>query len=689
MTAAPAAPDAQHPRHPRRPLRIGNASGFYGDRFDALREMLTGGPLDVLTGDYLAELTMLILGRDRLKNPDLGYAKTFLRQLEEGLGLAHERGVRIVTNAGGLNPAGLADAVRALAAEAGVPVTVAHVEGDDLMPYGEGALTANAYLGSAGITACLRAGADVVVTGRVTDAALVSGPAAWWFDWAADDYDRLAGAVAAGHVLECGTQATGGNYSFFTAHDVRRPGFPLAEVSEDGSAVITKHPGTGGVVSPGTVTAQLLYETQGVRYLGPDVTARLDTVRLSADGPDRVRISGVLGEPPPATLKVGVTRIGGWRNEVVFVLTGLDVEAKAALVRAQLSEALEGVADVRWTLSRTDHEDAPTEETASALLRLVVRDASPDRVGRGLTSAAIELALGSYPGFHVTSPPGPAQPYGVFGSDCVPAESVPQVAVLPDGSRRPVPVARRPAPGACGPGRRSRDSAPDPTGAPPPDPRASNAGEAEQDPAPPAFEERGPGRSPDLAASPASEAGGPGPSPDPSASPAFEARGLGRSLGSGRGGVGESPAGRTTRAPLGSVAGARSGDKGGDANVGVWVESAAAWDWLHRTLTVEVLQDLLPEARDLPVTRHVLPNLRALNFVIPGILGDGVASGHRFDPQAKALGEWLRARRLDIPTHLLPEPAPAPAPATAPATAPDPDPDPATEPATTPEGTGS
>lgn len=326
----------------RRPLRIGNASGFYGDRLGALREMLTGGPLDVLTGDYLAELTMLILGRDRLKDPGLGYAKTFLRQLEDCLGLAHEKGVRIVTNAGGLNPAALAGAVRALAAEAGVPVTVAHVEGDDLMPYGDGALTANAYLGGAGITACLRAGADVVVTGRVTDAALVSGPAAWWFDWAPADHDRLAGAVVAGHVLECGTQATGGNYSFFTAHDVRHPGFPLAEISEDGSAVITKHPGTGGAVTCGTVTAQLLYETQGARYLGPDVTARLDTVRLRPDGPDRVRISGTVGEPPPSTLKVGVTRIGGWRNEVVFVLTGLDIESKAALVREQLAGPLEG-----------------------------------------------------------------------------------------------------------------------------------------------------------------------------------------------------------------------------------------------------------------------------------------------------------------------------------------------------------
>ncbi|MFF5705857.1 acyclic terpene utilization AtuA family protein [Streptomyces sp. NPDC012794] len=570
--------------------------------------MLTGGPLDVLTGDYLAELTMLILGRDRLKDPALGYAKTFLKQLEEGLGLARERGVRIVTNAGGLNPAGLAAAVRALAAEVGVPVSVAHVEGDDLMPYGKDALTANAYLGGAGITACLRAGADVVVTGRVTDAALVSGPAAWWFDWGPHEYDRLAGAVVAGHVLECGTQATGGNYSFFTGHDVRRPGFPLAEVSEDGSAVVTKHPGSGGAVTPGTVTAQLLYETQGVRYLGPDVTARLDTVRLAPDGEDRVRISGVRGEPPPTTLKVGVSRVGGWRNEVVFVLTGLDIEAKAALVRAQLAEALRGVDSVRWTLARTDHADADTEEAASALLRLVVRDPSPDRVGRALTSAAVELALASYPGFHVTAPPGPAQPYGVFTSALVPAGSVPHTAVLEDGTRLPVPAPPPPA-------------APDPappvlSPAPPP---------AAPDPAPPVLS----------------------PAPPPAADPG--------AAGAARGGHRA-----TTRAPLGSVAGARSGDKGGDANVGVWVEDDAAWQWLRHALTVEAFQSLLPETRGLPVARHELPNLRALNFTVPGLLGDGAASGHRFDPQAKALGEWLRARHLDVPTHLLPAAPPPP-----------------------------
>ncbi|MFF3939079.1 acyclic terpene utilization AtuA family protein [Streptomyces phaeofaciens] len=556
-------------------LRIGNASGFYGDRLDALHEMLTGGELDVLTGDYLAELTMLILGRDRLKDPSAGYARTFLRQLEECLGLAHDRRVRIVTNAGGLNPAGLADAVRALADRLGIPVRVAHVEGDDLTAAHPGSLTAHAYLGGFGIAACLREGADIVVTGRVTDAALVTGPAAAHFGWTPDAYDRLAGAVVAGHVLECGTQATGGNYAFFREGDVRRPGFPLAELHEDGSCVITKHPGTGGFVDIGTVTAQLLYETGGARYAGPDVTARLDTVRLTQDGPDRVRIDGVRGEAPPPTLKVGRTRLGGFRNEVVFVLTGLDIEAKAALVREQMDTyafAKSRPEEVRWELVRTDRPDADTQETASALLRLVVRDPRQDVVGRALSGAAVELALAGYPGFHVLAPPGKGAPYGVFEAGAVPRGEVGHLAVLDDGRRLPV---------APGDDSRVLEAVPEP---PPP--------------APPV----------------------PGP---------------------------------VRRAPLGLVAGARSGDKGGDANVGVWVRTDEAWQWLAHTLTVDAFRRLVPESAGLPVTRHVLPRLRALNFVVEGILGAGVAAQHRFDPQAKALGEWLRSRHLDIPEALL------------------------------------
>ena len=561
------------------PVRIANCSGFYGDRLSAMREMLTGGDIDYLTGDYLAELTMLILGRDRMKHPDRGYAKTFLTQLEDCLGEARDRGVRIVANAGGLNPAGLADAIRALAERLGVPARVAHVEGDDLQPrateLGLGTpLTANAYLGAWGIVDCLNDRADVVVTGRVTDASVIVGAAAAHLGWDRTDYHELAGAVVAGHVIECGVQATGGNYSFFTEiGDLAHAGFPLAEVYPDGSSVITKHPGTGGLVSVDTVTAQLLYEITGARYANPDVTARMDTVELSADGPDRVRIAGVRGEPPPPTYKVSLNSIGGFRNAMTFVLTGLDIEAKADLVRRQLEAALTvKPAELQWSLARTDHADADTEEAASALLHCVVRDPDAANVGRQFSSAAVELALASYPGFHVTAPPGDAQVYGVFTAGYVDATKVPHVAVHADGTGTFIPCATE-----------------------------------------------------TLELAPAA----PPPPPDPL------------------------PAGPTRRVPLGRIAGARSGDKGGSANVGVWVRTDEQWRWLANTLTVELLRELLPEAADFEVTRHVLPNLRAVNFVIDGILGQGVAYQARFDPQAKGLGEWLRCRYVDIPERLL------------------------------------
>ncbi|HEY1622810.1 MAG TPA: acyclic terpene utilization AtuA family protein [Streptosporangiaceae bacterium] len=566
------------------PIRIGNASGFYGDRFTAMREMLEGGGLDVLTGDYLAELTMLILGRDRLRDPGLGYARTFPRQLQDCLGLALERGVAIVVNAGGLNPAGLAAAVGELAEKSGLAPKVGYVTGDDLLPraaeLGLGApaagqlVAANAYLGGWGIAECLRAGADVVVTGRVTDASLTLGAAAAHFGWARDDYDALAGATAAGHVLECGAQATGGNYSFFTEiADLSHPGFPIAEIYPDGSSVITKHPGTGGSVSTGTVTAQLLYEIQGPRYPGPDVTLRLDTIRLSQDGPDRVRIDGTRGEPPPSRLKVCVNTLRGYRNQMEFVLTGLDIEAKARLVREQLAGKVPGSAE--WTLSRTDHADAASEEEGSAILRCVVRDTSGKdggkSIGRAFCGAAVELALASYPGFHVTTPPGDAQPYGVFTAAYVDRDQVGHTAVLPDGT--PVPV-------------------------------------------------ENPDLTQELAVVAVAEVDVPADGP-------------------------------TRRVPLGTIAGARSGDKGADANIGVWVRTDRAWPWLVATVTTERIRELLPETKNLTIHRYLLRNLNAVNVVIEGLLGGGVASAARFDPQAKGLGEWLRARYVDVPEDLL------------------------------------
>ena len=577
-------------------IRIGNCSGYYGDRLSAMREMLEGGELDYLTGDYLAELTMLILGRDRMKDESLGYAKTFVRQMTESMALAKERDVRIVANAGGLNPAGLAVKLREIAESQGLEIAIAYVEGDDLLARAEelafgDVMTANAYLGAFGIASALEAGADVVVTGRVTDASVVVGPAIAHFGWGRDDLDQLAGAVVAGHVIECGTQATGGNFSGFTNVDMSTPlGFPIAEISDDGSVVITKHDGTGGAVTIDTVTAQLVYEVGGPAYLGPDVSTRLDTMTVTQEGPDRVAITGVVGEPPPATTKVCLNAFGGFRNSVEFLLTGLDIPEKAELIQRQMESALAAGTvpeSVEWQLDRTDTPDPATEAQATSLLRCHVKSASPDPVGRAFSDAAIQLALASYPGFSVTRPPSAGAPYGVYRPAYVPQSDVPHVVVHADGRREeiePPSVVRSP----------ERDTA---------WPEA-----AVQESSPP---------------------------------------------------VGDW-VGETVRAPLGRLAYARSGDKGGDANIGVWIPADHparddAYAWLAGFLDESTVHELIREAAMLDVEIHPLPNLAAVNIVIRGLLGEGVASSTRLDPQAKGVGEWLRARDCAIPASLLPD----------------------------------
>lgn len=555
-------------------LRIANCSGFYGDRLSAAREMVEGGPIDVLTGDWLAELTMLILAGNRLKGRP-GYAPTFLRQLEDVLGTCLERGIRIVSNAGGLDPAGCAGAVRELAGRLGLSPRVAHVSGDDLTgreldlvnaDTGErltaAPLTANAYLGGRPIAAALAAGADVVVTGRVTDAALVTGPGIWRYGWTPDDLDPLAGSVVAGHVIECGCQATGGNYAFFQdVPDLAHCGFPIAELHADGSSVITKHPGTGGLVSVGTVTAQLLYEIAGPCYPGPDVVARFDTISLAPDGPDRVRISGVRGEPPPDTLKVAVNYLAGYRNTMTLVLTGLDIEEKARVAE----EAI-------WArVPKDSFDEVDVTLTEHGLLRITVMDADRERAGRAFSSAVVETGLANYPGFYGLTPPGPASPYGVYWPVLVPASEVrPEVYV--DGERIPLDL----------------DA-----------PRGQPVADV------PAEPETGPQGEPAV------------------------------------------------RMPLGRIAGARSGDKGGNANLGVWTTSPERYAWLDAYLTTERLKSLLPELAPYRVDRHPLPNLNAVNFVVHGLLGRGVAASPRMDPQAKALGEELRARPVEVPARLV------------------------------------
>ena len=583
------------------PIRIANCSGFYGDRLSAAAEMVNDGPIDVLTGDWLAELTMLILARTRSRRPGGGYARSFVKQMEQVMGVCLDSGIKVVTNAGGLDPRGCAEAVAEAAERLGLNPRIACVDGDDLMGRLDPAaadgvtlrsfttgeeladtsrmITANAYLGAWGIVEALRRGADIVVTGRVTDAAVVCGPAAWHHGWATDDWDALAGAVVAGHVIECGTQATGGNYSFFTEIDgMARTAFPWAEIAADGSSVIGKHDGTGGAVTVGTVTSQLLYEIDAPGYLGPDVTARFDTIRLQQSGPDRVLIDSVRGEPPPPTLKVATNEMGGFRSEITVALTGLDIDAKATLVSEAFWRACPhepgDYAKVTERVVRTDKADPATNEEAAAVWRLTVYDDDETRLGRTLSDSMNELALATIPGMY--SPGSAARPraFGVYRPATVPAQVVPQYVSFLDGERTavdPVPI-----------------------------------------PAEPAL-------------------------PVPSPAPSVDGRDWGPTLPS----------------PLGRVVGTRSGDKGGNANLGVFARSADAFEWLDGFLSTEQLRELLPEAAPLRVDRHRLPNIWSLNFVIHGLLGDGVAASSRQDPQAKSLGEWLRARMVEVPENLL------------------------------------
>jgi len=577
---------------------IANCSGFFGDRFSAAREMVQGGPIDFLTGDYLAELTMAILLRKQLKDPNAGYVSTFLHQMEEVMGECLVKGIRVVTNAGGLNPRGLAQKLEEIAAELGLKPKIAFIEGDNLMArlgdlqaQGEAfvhmdkgislkdanaqPISANAYIGGWGIVEALRCGADIVVGGRVADAALVVGPAAWYFDWQRTDWDRLAGAVAAGHIIECSAQATGGNYSFIEeVPSFQHVGFPIAEVFENGSSIITKHPNTGGLVSVGTVTAQLLYEIQAPKYLTPDVAARFDTIQISQEAPDRVKISDVKGEPPPATTKVCINNLGGYRNSMTLILTGLDIEAKAKIVEDALFTSIGGqdqFANVAVQLIPSQQPDPDTNETAFAYLRLSVIDPDPKKVAR-FSAEIVEMALANIPGFTATAPPTKGTPAVMHWPTLVSNHHIQQSVFVGDQEITVAAV----------------------------------------------------GTSPQATIPEAA---------------AIELPAV--------------PGGPTQRIPFGRLFATRSGDKGGNANLGIWGRTPEAYAFLNAFLTIAKLKELLPDMQPFEIERYELPNLLAVNFYIKGVLGDGVAASLRSDPQAKTLGEYLRAKLVDVPEVLL------------------------------------
>ena len=584
-------------------IKIANCSGYYGDKLSAAKEMVEGGPIDVLTGDYLAELTMAILFNQRMqRGEDKGYVGTFLKQVKEVAQSCKDKNIKIVTNAGGLNPSSMALEIEKILKELSIDLKVAYIDGDDLMPritelYNEGelfnnidkkiplnesgcqTLTANAYLGAWGIKEALDKGADIVVCPRVTDAAVVIGPAAWKFGWNRTDYDSLAGALAAGHIIECGCQATGGNYSFFKeVPTFDNVGYPIAEIEKDGSFTITKHPGTGGLVSIGTVTAQLLYEISSPAYINPDVIGHFDTLRIEQEGKDRVYVSGCRGSTPPPTHKACINLAGGYRNGMDLVITGLDIEEKAKIFTDALFNSVGGKEqfdDVSINLHRTNKENPNSNEEAMATLSISVKSMNPDLVGRLFSAKIIELSLANYPGFFSSGGGKKPGPVIVYWPALVDSKFINEYVHIDGETIEIIPTSQM------------------------------------------GFEE------------------------------SFYQKNLVE--------IATAPEGKTDKGPLGSFFGARSGDKGGCANLGVWAKTDLSYSFLYNFLTVEKLKELLPDLNNYEIDRYDLPNIKSLNFYIHGILEDGVSSNNKKDGQAKSLGEYLRAKIVDLPISIIKE----------------------------------
>ena len=582
-------------------IRIANCSGYYGDKLSAAKEMVEGGPIDVLTGDYLAELTMTILFNQRMqRGEDKGYVGTFLKQIKEIAYSCKSKNIKVVTNAGGLNPQSMANEIEKILAELKIELKVAYITGDDLMPRMEKliqlkeplnnidngtplqdsgchTLTANAYLGAWGIKEALDLGADIVVCPRVTDAAVVIGPAAWKFGWERNDYDKLAGALAAGHIIECGCQATGGNYAFFKeVPSFDNVGYPIAEILEDGSFYITKHPGTGGLVSTGTVTAQLLYEISAPAYLNPDVVAHFDTLKIEQAEKDKVFVSGCRGSSPPEKHKVCINLAGGYRNGMELVLTGLDIEEKAKIFTDTLFNSVGGreqFDEVSIHLDRNDKDDPNTNEEAMAALRINVKSKDKELVGRLFSAKIIELALSNYPGFFAGGGVKSGGPVLIYWPALVDSKHINEVVHFNGKSKELKPTSQL------------------------------NFEEI--------YYQTEPVKIPDA------------------------------------------PKGETSHVPLGTLFGARSGDKGGCANLGVWAKDLNAFAFLSSFLTIEKLKELMPDLKEFKIDRFDLPNILSLNFYIHDILEDGVSSNSRKDAQAKSLGEYLRAKKANIPSSLL------------------------------------
>jgi hypothetical protein len=593
---------------------IANCGGFWGDDPTAPRRQVEGGPLDYLVMDYLAEVTLALLQKQKARRPEAGYPTDFLTHLRDVLAACVQRGIRIISNAGGVNPLACRAAVEALAADLGVAdrVKVALVLGDDLyggldellgagetftnMDTGQAlaeirprVLSANAYIGAAGIVKALECGANVVITGRVADAAVALGPMMYEFGWAPTDWDRLAAGIVAGHAIECGAQCTGGNFTDWTlVKTYRRIGFPLVEVEEDGTFVLTKHPNTGGLVSVHTVAEQLLYEIGPPAYMTPDVVARFDSIRLEQQGPDRVRVTGARGEPAPEKLKVSISYHAGWRAFGRLVVAGPDALAKANLVAEAFWESAGGrnLYDqalhqfIGWNAC---HAPLATCEPGEVMVQFAVRDQDERKINSRVAPQVVPRVLGTVPGITYIADQGRphASEVVAFWPALVSRSSVSERVVIGDEE--------------LAVGHRAQNE--------------------EQRAVPPSHLSHPPH---------------PSHLPHPS-----------------------HPSPPTRRVPLLRLCLARSGDKGDIANIGVIARSEAIYQWVLEHLTAAFVKRYFDEVCEGEVERFELPNLLAVNFLLHRSLGGGGTSSLLLDAQGKTYAQYLLAAEVEVPEGLV------------------------------------
>jgi hypothetical protein len=585
-------------------VRIGGASGAWGDSPLATAQLLRA-EVDYLMMDYLAEVTMSLLARARLKDPGAGYPPDFVRYLKPHLAELKRRGIRVASNAGGVNPRACKLALETAAAELGVPLRVAIVEGDDLMgeidalreqgvrewvsnaPLPRTLLTANAYLGAIPIAKAFAQGADVVITGRCVDSALALGILMHEFGWSAGDFDRLAAGSLVGHLLECGPQSTGGLFTDWEQvpgwHDI---GYPIAECNEDGSFVLTKPPGTGGLVAPACAAEQLLYEIgDPSAYLLPDVTADFTNVRIEPAGPERVLVSGARGRAPTAQYKVSATWQDGWRAVAMVAIVGLDAvrkaerTAEALLARARQQFAARGLAD--FTAVRVEAlggesaygEQSRARAAREVVLRLVVDHADAkalDLFARELGSVGLSFAQGTT---------------GLIGGRPKPTPVVRLFTFFVDKARvGPIRV-------RCG------DEA--------------------------AIDVAVPTEGGSLGSETASETASAGAPIDVAEHGPFVV------------------------VALLEVAHARSGDKGDSSNIAIFCRSPAYMDHLRSVLTPDRIAAHFEGTVFGDVQRFEAPGVSAFNFVLKQALGGGGMASQRLDAQGKAYGQ--RALEMTVP----------------------------------------